>query len=82
MSLLNLPTVTPPPEISRVDGCSCGGLDWHLKECTIFTVSHGEAKEAVAAAHQRLRDFSDGLTRQLRAEVAASADQPDPGSDA
>lgn len=71
MSLLHLPVVTPPPEISRVDGCSCGGIDWHLNDCTIFRVPKEQALAAIAAAHQRMQDHADGLTRQLRAELAA-----------
>lgn len=71
MSLLHLPVIPTPPEVSRVDGCSCKGLDWHLKDCTIFGVPADRAQEAIAAAHQRLREHTDQLTRQLRAEIAA-----------
>jgi hypothetical protein len=60
-----------PPEVTRVDGCSCGGLDWHLQDCTIFSVPVGRAKEAIAATHQRLRDHTEELNRQLHAELAA-----------
>jgi hypothetical protein len=73
MSLLHLPVVPVPPEVSQVEGCSCRGLDWHLQDCTIFSVPSEPAREAVAAAHQRLREHSDALTRQLRAELAALA---------
>lgn len=75
MSLLHLPVVPVPPEVSQVEGCSCRGLDWHLKDCTIFSVPSEQAKQAVAAAHQRLRDHSDALTRQLHAELAALAQE-------
>lgn len=71
MSLLHLPTVPTPPEVSRVAGCSCGGIDWHRQDCTIFDLPEGQAREAVAAAHQRLREHAEALTRQLRAEIAA-----------
>lgn len=73
MSLLHLPVVPTPPEVSQVEGCSCRGLDWHLKDCTIFTVPREQATQAIADAHQRLRDHTDALTRQLRAELAALA---------
>lgn len=71
MSLLHLPVVPVPPEISHVNGCSCNGLDWHLKDCTIFSIPVGQAQEAIAAAHQRLREHAEALTRQLHAELAA-----------
>jgi hypothetical protein len=71
MSLLHLPAITPPPEISRVEGCSCNGIDWHLTDCTIFSVPREQAQEAIAAARQRLQDHAAELTRQLHAELAA-----------
>lgn len=71
MSLLHLPTVPVPPEVSHVDGCSCGGLDWHLQDCTIFGIPVEQAQEAIAATHQRLQERADALTRQLHAELAA-----------
>jgi hypothetical protein len=70
MSLLHLPTIPVPPELSHVDGCSCSGLDWHLQDCTIFSVPADQAMAAIAAAHQRMRDHADRLTRQLHAELA------------
>ena len=71
MSLLHLPVVPTPPEIARVHGCSCGGIDWHLQDCTIFRMPTGQAQDAIAAAHKRIQDHCDELTRQLRAELAA-----------
>lgn len=70
MSLLHLPVVIPPAEVSNVSGCSCGGLDWHLRGCTIFNDPEAGMR-AVAEAHQRLQDHAVALTRQLRAELAA-----------
>jgi hypothetical protein len=71
MSLLHLPSIPVPPEISHVDGCSCNGLDWHLKDCTIFAVPKDQAMAAIAAARQRMEDDAAALTRQLHAELAA-----------
>lgn len=71
MSLLHLPVVPTPPEVSHVDGCSCNGLDWHLKDCTIFSAPREQAQAAIATAHQRLREHTDALNRQLHAELAA-----------
>ncbi|MGW9399368.1 hypothetical protein [Streptomyces sp. NPDC055642] len=70
-SLLHLPVIPTPPEVAHVEGCSCNGLDWHLENCTIFTVPKEEAKEAIAAAHQRLQEHTDALNRQLHSELAA-----------
>lgn len=72
-SLLQVPTIPVPPEVSHVDGCSCNGLDWHLKDCTIFSVPREQAAQAIATAHQRLQDRTAALTRQLHAELAAVA---------
>jgi hypothetical protein len=71
MSLLHLPVVPTPPEVSRVEGCSCKGLDLHLLDCTIFTVPREQATQAIAAAHRRIQDHTDALNRQLHAELAA-----------
>ncbi|MEU3282895.1 hypothetical protein [Streptomyces antibioticus] len=71
MSLLPLRSMPVPPEVARVDGCSCNGVDWHLEDCTIFAVPKEQAAAAVAAAHQRMQDHADALTRQLHAELAA-----------
>lgn len=74
MSLLHLPSIPTPPEVSRVEGCSCNGLDWHLQDCAIFSVPRAQAQEAIADAHQRLDDHAAALTRQLHAELAALRD--------
>jgi hypothetical protein len=71
VSLLHLPVVPVPPEVSRVEGCSCKGLDLHLQNCTIFTIPREQATQAIAAVHQRLQDHADALTRQLHAELQA-----------
>jgi hypothetical protein len=71
MSLLHLPSIPVPPEISHVDGCSCNGLDWHLQDCTIFAAPKDQATAAIAAARQRMEDHAADLTRQLHAELAA-----------
>lgn len=74
-SLLHLPVVPTPPEISHVDGCSCNGLDLHLEDCTIFAAPKEAAKDAIAAAHQRIQEHTDALNRQLHAELAALKDE-------
>lgn len=71
MSLLHLPVVPTPPEVTRVEGCSCKGIDWHVHDCTIFSVPPEQAMAAIAAAHRRIQDHTDALNRQLHAELAA-----------
>lgn len=78
MSLLHLPTIPVPPEVYRIDGCTCdGGLDWHLRICGIFRLPVDQVRESVAAAHQRMRGHSAKLTRQLQAELAALTKGPE-----
>ena len=76
--LLSLRSLPVPPEVARVQGCTCGGLDWHAEGCGLFSVDKEQAAEAVAAAHRRLREHTDGLNDRLRTLIAAA--QPDLGS--
>lgn len=64
MSLLHLPGIPTPPEAFRVEGCSCGGLDLHPKDCTIFTLPSKQIQEAIAVVSQRQRERAMTLTRQ------------------
>jgi hypothetical protein len=73
VSLLHLPSIPVPPEALRVEGCSCGGLDLHPMNCTIFRLPSKQAQEAIAAVSQRLRERSAALTRQLMREHAELA---------
>lgn len=75
MSLLHLPSIPTPPGVSHVEGCSCNGLDLHLRDCTIFRVPAEEAKAAITAAHQRIEKYTDALNRQLHTELAALKDE-------
>lgn len=70
--LLSLPSIPVPPEVSRVEGCTCGGLDWHRQDCTIFGLPEGQRAVAVDAAHQRLRDHTADLNRRLQAALCAA----------
>ncbi len=65
-------TVHPvPPSVTAVAGCSCGGLEWHAQDCTIWTVPPDEAMNALGNARRRLREHTEDLNRQLHAALAA-----------
>lgn len=63
---LPLRTIVPPAEVTRVNGCDCGGLEWHRDTCSIWAVPHADALAAVDDAHAREQAFTDGLNRKLR----------------
>ncbi|MCX4809037.1 hypothetical protein OG601_47110 [Streptomyces sp. NBC_01239] len=72
MSLLHLPNIPTPPEAFRVEGCSCGGLDLHPKDCTIFSLPSGRIQDAIAAVSQRQRERAAALTRQRMRTVGGN----------
>lgn len=57
----------PAPEDRQVAGCSCGGLRWHVQECSIWGVDRTVAQEAIAAAEARMAAHADSLNAMLRA---------------
>jgi hypothetical protein len=58
------PTHIPPEHVSRVEGCDCsGGNMLHVLECSIWRLPREQALANVAAADQRLRDYSQMLTQ-------------------
>lgn len=71
--LLSLPTIPVPSSVSAVTGCSCGGLDWHKPDCTIWSAPAAEAMAALGDAHRRLREHTDELNRQLHAALGRHA---------
>lgn len=70
--LLNPPQL--PPEARRVAGCSCGGLQWHIQDCSIWAVDHDVAQEAIAAAQARMTAHTDALNAALHAWQEARRD--------
>jgi hypothetical protein len=64
------PSIPVPAAVTAVAGCSCGGLDWHDPKCTIWSVPAAEAAAAIGDAHQRLREHTDDLNRQLHGETS------------
>jgi hypothetical protein len=71
---LPLRTIDVPLEISQVQGCDCGGLEWHraasswspLPGCSIWDLPPDQAQAAVDAAQARLGEFTAELNRKLR----------------
>jgi len=63
---LPLRCIPVPSEVTRVDGCDCGGLEWHAEGCTIWRVPYERAREAVDAALRRETLFTAGLNARLR----------------
>jgi hypothetical protein len=72
MSTVDVPDPLPlrcidtPPELTRVDGCDCGGLTWHREDCTIWDLPAPIRFDAVYAALAREREFTDALNARLR----------------
>ena len=64
-----------PPQLSREDrrvaGCSCGGLQWHTQECSIWSMDRAEALAAIDAAEAVVRRHGEMLNDRLRAWEAS-----------
>jgi hypothetical protein len=50
-----------PPEVTRVQGCDCGGLNMHRTDCALWCLDHGQATANVDAAKSRLAEYMEGL---------------------
>jgi hypothetical protein len=70
--LLGLASLPVPSEMTRVAGCTCGGLDWHRQDCGLFALPAEQVAGAVDAAHQRLRVYTADLNRRLQTALAAT----------
>jgi hypothetical protein len=77
LPLRNIPV---PAEVTRVDGCTCGGMEWHRARsawddpgsgCAIWSLPPGDAMAAVDAALDRLAAFTAGLNSRLRDRSAS-----------
>jgi hypothetical protein len=64
-----------PPQLSREDravaGCSCGGLNWHAQNCSIWLLSREQAQAAIGDAEAVVRRHGDMLNARLRAWEAS-----------
>lgn len=65
-----------PPEVCRVQGCTCGGIEWHHTGCSIFDLPEDQAAAAVDDARQRMLAYSAERTRNLHAALAALTTDP------
>jgi hypothetical protein len=71
---LPLRSIDVPPEVSRVAGCDCGGLQWHRASswdnphgCSIWDMPPEEAQAAIDDALAREQAFTAALNAKLRA---------------
>lgn len=60
-----------PAEVTRVQGCDCGGLNMHRTDCAVWRLDHEQVVANTEAARARLADHM----ATLNAGVTARADQ-------
>lgn len=46
-----------PSEVSRVEGCDCGGWLWHAVDCTLNSLPEDQAQAALADAEVRVQAY-------------------------
>ena len=63
---LPLRCIEVPDEVTRVNGCDCGGLDYHRWDCTIWSLPFDVRMTAVDAARAREQAFTAALNARLR----------------
>lgn len=63
---LPLRTIEVPREVTQVEGCSCGGLEWHAEGCSIWQLPQDQVLAAADDARTREQAFGDELNRKLR----------------
>ncbi len=68
--ILDLRCRPVPPEISRVEGCDCGGSQWHRTDCAIWQLPRDVALAAVADAERRIAYHTAELNRRLHTALA------------
>lgn len=76
---LPLRSIPVPPEVTRVEGCNCGGVEWHLAEswgtpaCSIWALPRDHVMAAIGESRARRRAFGAALDEKLRAALAATS---------
>ena len=72
LPLRNIPV---PAEVTRVEGCTCGGMEWHRVQsvydepgsgCALWLLPYEDQMAAADAASARLASFTAGLNARLR----------------
>jgi hypothetical protein len=59
-----------PAEVTRVEGCDCGGLEWHRTGCALYSLPYEDAVAAVDDALAREAAFGAALNARLRQALA------------
>lgn len=72
---LPLRNIDVPREVTQVEGCDCGGIDWHAEGCPIWQVPRDQAHAAIADAKAREQAFTAELNRKLRLALGQEADR-------
>lgn len=63
LPLRNIPT---PAEVTAVEGCDCGGMEWHDQRCSIWSVPYEDQMAALDAARRREAAYTADLNARLR----------------
>jgi hypothetical protein len=64
--------IPTPPEVTRVEGCTCtGSLDLHEVRCGLFLMPWEQAKAAIEAAQDREQAYTGALNAKLREQEKA-----------
>jgi hypothetical protein len=56
-----------PAEVTRVEGCSCVGLEWHEVGCSLWSLPCEDQMAAIDAARGREAAYTAALNDKLRA---------------
>jgi hypothetical protein len=69
--------IPTPPEVTRVEGCTCGGFTFHAAPdrgkpgCGLFSMPWEQAKAAIEAAQDREQAYTGKLNARLREQEKA-----------
>ncbi len=63
---LPLRSIPVPAEVTRVEGCDCGGLEWHGAGCSLWSLPCEDQMAAIDAAEARLAAHTADLNARLR----------------
>lgn len=66
LPLRNIPV---PAEVTRVEGCDCGGMEFHRVDCSLYSLPYDGQMAAVDAARDRLASYTADLNARLRQAV-------------
>jgi hypothetical protein len=55
-----------PNNITRVEGCSCGGMEMHTITCTIHDMKSEDVRRNIDAAIDRVLAYTEGLNTGRR----------------